>query len=205
MRPARGLLIVDMQNDFCSGGALAVAGGDRIIPVLNRYIEIFFRGKEPVIASRDWHPARTKHFRGFGGPWPIHCVQNTPGADFHPSLKLPAQAIIVSKGMDPAADSYSAFQAIDAQGQELRDILTDLGVRELYIGGLATDYCVKASVVDALKHFRVNLLMDAIRGVDLNPGDSRKAVEEMLAGGAREMTLEHIQNTKSEARNTKQI
>lgn len=196
--PARGLLIVDAQNDFCPGGALAVAGGDRIIPVLNRYIEIFSRGKESVIASRDWHPARTKHFRDFGGPWPIHCVQNTPGADFHPSLKLPAQAVIVSKGMDPAADSYSAFQAIDAQGRELRDILTDLGVRELFIGGLATDYCVKASVLDGLKHFRVNLLVDAIKGVDLNAGDSPKAIEEMLAAGARAMTIEQMLKDKQE-------
>lgn len=186
------LLAVDVQNDFCPGGALAVAHGDRVVPVLNRYIEFFSKDKNPVIASRDWHPAKTKHFKDFGGPWPVHCVQNTSGADFHPSLKLPAQAIIVSKGMDPSMDSYSAFQAVDERGRPLREILNDLGVKELWIGGLATDFCVKASVVDALKHFRVNLLMDAIRGVDLNPGDSQKAVEEMLADGAREMTLEQI-------------
>ncbi len=191
-RPARGLLIVDVQNDFCPNGALAVAGGDKIIPVLNRYIEIFSRGKDPVIASRDWHPAKTKHFRDFGGPWPAHCVQNTPGAAFHPALKLPARTIVVSKGMDPDKDSYSAFQAVDERGRPLRDILKDAGVKELWIGGLATDYCVKASALDALKHFRVNLLVDAIKGVDLNPGDSQRAVEEMLAAGAREMTLEHI-------------
>ena len=192
MRQARGLLIVDAQNDFCPNGALAVAGGDKIIPVLNRYIEIFSKDKNPVIASRDWHPARTKHFKDFGGPWPVHCVANTPGADFHPSLKLPSQAIVVSKGMDPSMDSYSAFQAVDETGRALADILKGSGVQELWIGGLATDYCVKASVLDGLKHFRVNLLVDAIKGVDLNPGDSQRAVEEMLAAGAREMTLEQI-------------
>ena len=192
MRQARGLLIVDAQNDFCPNGALAVAGGDKIIPVLNRYIEIFSKDKNPVIASRDWHPARTKHFKDFGGPWPVHCVANTPGADFHPSLKLPSQAIVVSKGMDPSMDSYSAFQAVDETGRALADILKGSGVQELWIGGLATDYCVKASVLDGLKHFRVNLHVDAIKGVDLNPGDSQRAVEEMLAAGALEMTLEQI-------------
>lgn len=203
--PRCALLAVDVQNDFCPGGALAVAQGDRVVPVLNRYIEFFSKDKNPVIASRDWHPRRTKHFKEFGGPWPAHCVQNTLGAAFHPALKLSAQTIVVSKGMDPDKDSYSAFQAVDERGRPLREILNDLGVKELWIGGLATDFCVKASVVDALKHFRVNLLMDAIRGVDLNPGDSQKAVEEMLTAGALEMTLEHVQNTKSEARNTKQI
>lgn len=188
-----GLLIVDVQNDFCPGGALAVAGGDRIIPVLNRYIEISSREKEPVIASRDWHPARTKHFRDFGGPWPIHCVQNTAGADFHPSLKLPAQTIIVSKGMDPEEDSYSAFQAVDERGRPLLEVWNDLDVKELWIGGLATDYCVKASVLDALKHFKVHLLVDAIKGVDIHPGDSQKAMEEMIKAGAVKITFKELE------------
>ena len=192
MRQARGLLIVDAQNDFCPNGALAVAGGDKIIPVLNRYIEIFSKDKNPVIASRDWHPAKTKHFKDFGGAWPDHCVQNTPGADFHPSLKLPSQAIVVSKGMDPSMDSYSAFQAVDETGRALADILKGSGVQELWIGGLATDYCVKASVLDALRHFKVKLLMDAIEGVNIHPDVARMAVGEMLKAGAQEMSLDHI-------------
>ncbi len=197
-RPERGLLIVDVQNDFCPGGALAVAQGDKVVPVLNRYIGIFSRDKNLVIASRDWHPRRTKHFKESGGPWPIHCVQNTAGAAFPPALKLPPRTIVVSKGVDPDEDGYSAFQAVDGRGRPLRDILKDAGVTELWIGGLATDYCVKASVLDGVKHFRVNLLMDAIKGVELNPGDSQKAVEEMLAAGAQKMTLEQMSKDKQE-------
>lgn len=192
MPSGQALLIVDVQNDFCPGGALAVAQGDKVVPVLNRYIAICAKDKNPVIASRDWHPAKTKHFRDFGGPWPIHCVQNTAGAAFHPSLKLPEEAIIVSKGMDPTQDSYSAFQAIDTQGRELKDILTGLGVRELWIGGLATDYCVKDSVLDALKHFEVRLLTDAIEGVNIRPDDSKRAIEEMVTSGAQKMTLKKL-------------
>ena len=178
MSAPRALLIVDVQNDFCPGGALAVAQGDQVVPVLNRYIEIFSRNRNPVIASRDWHPAKTKHFRDFGGPWPVHCVQNTPGAAFHPSLRLPEETIVVSKGMDPSLDSYSAFQAVDAKGRGLKDILTGSGIRELWI--------------DALKEFDVQLLMDAIKGVNIHPDDSKLAIEEMLQAGAREMTLEQI-------------
>lgn len=188
----QALLIVDVQNDFCPGGALAVQDGDRIVPILNQYIGIFSQKKLPLIASRDWHPLKTTHFKEFGGLWPAHCVQNTNGAAFHPQLKWPAGTIVVSKGMDPEADSYSAFQACDEGGRSLEDILNALGVRELFVGGLATDYCVKASVMDALKHFRVNLLMDAVRGVDVHPGDSQKAIEEMTAKGVRPMTLSDL-------------
>jgi nicotinamidase/pyrazinamidase len=191
MKPGQALLIVDVQNDFCPRGALPVAEGDKIVGTLNRYISRFVNAGLSVIASRDWHPPKTTHFKEFGGLWPAHCVQNTPGAAFHPGLKLPPQAIVVSKGMDPAKDSYSAFQAADGKGRALLEILKEAGVEELWIGGLATDYCVKASVLDALEHFKVNLLMDAIKGVDVHPGDSQKAVEEMRAAGARKMTVEH--------------
>ncbi len=196
MRQDQALVIVDVQNDFCPGGALAVKDGDMVVPVLNQYIGIFSKRKSPMIASRDWHSKKTKHFKDFGGLWPAHCVQDTPGAAFHSDLKLPPETFIVSKGMDPNKDSYSAFQAFDERGRPLLDVLNELGARELFVGGLATDYCVKASVLDALRHFRVNLLMDAIKGVDLNAGDSQKAVEEMLKGGAREMTLEQIASNK---------
>lgn len=192
MSSRRALLVVDVQNDFCPGGALAVAQGDKVVPALNRYIEISSKNKIPVIASRDWHPRQTKHFKEFGGVWPVHCVRNTPGAAFHPALKFPAQTIVVSKGIDPDKDSYSAFQAVDERGRPLRDILKDAGVKELWIGGLATDYCVKASVLDALQHFKVKLLMDAIAGVNIHPDDARAAIEEMLKAGALEMTLEKL-------------
>ncbi|MBI5149150.1 MAG: bifunctional nicotinamidase/pyrazinamidase [Candidatus Omnitrophica bacterium] len=191
MSPA--LLIVDVQNDFCPGGALAVAQGDRVVPVLNRYIEIFVKDKNPVIASRDWHPRRTKHFKDFGGPWPVHCVANTPGAAFHPQLKFPPQAIVVSKGMDPDKDSYSAFQAVDEKGRTLLEILKQSDVQELFVGGLATDYCVKASVLDALKDFKVKLLTDAVKGVNIHPDDSKRAIEAMVAAGAVEITFKELE------------
>lgn len=196
MESSQALLIVDMQNDFCPGGALAVADGDQVVPILNRYIDFFSRNKNPVITSRDWHPRQTKHFKEFGGLWPVHCVQNTPGAAFHPALKLPARTIVVSKGMDLGKDSYSAFQAIDEKGRPLQDILRDLGVKELWIGGLATDYCVKASVLDALKDFKVKLLMDAIKGVNIHPDDARTAIEEMLKAGATKITLEELETIR---------
>ncbi len=186
-------LVVDVQNDFCPGGALAVAQGDRVVPVLNRYIEIFSKDKNPIIASRDWHPRQTKHFKEFGGVWPVHCVQNTTGAAFHPALKLPPRTIIVSKGMDPEKDSYSAFQAVDERGRPFLEILKDLDVKELWIGGLATDYCVKASVLDALKHFKVNLLIDAVKGVNIKPDDSQKAMDEMIKSGAVRITLKELE------------
>ncbi len=199
MSSSRGaLLIVDVQNDFCPGGALAVTQGDKIIPILNRYIQLFSKDQNPVIISRDWHLRQTKHFKEFGGVWPVHCVQNTPGAAFHPALKLPPRTIIVSKGMDPEKDSYSAFQAIDEQGLPLLKILQDLDIKELWIGGLATDYCVKASILDALKYFKVHLLVDAIQGVDLQPGDSKKAIGDMVKAGAQEMTLDQILITKEQ-------
>lgn len=192
MSRGQALLIVDVQNDFCPGGALAVAEGDRVVSVLNQYIEAFSKKGLPVIASRDWHPRRTKHFQDFGGLWPVHCVENTSGAAFHPQLKLPPAAVIVSKGMDPEADSYSAFQATDAQGTGLLEILREKNIKELFVGGLATDYCVKASVVDAAKYFQVYLLTDAVKGVNLRPGDSQKAVEEMRKAGAKEIIFKNL-------------
>jgi len=187
----KALLIVDVQNDFCPGGALAVPEGDKIIPVLNKYIKIFSRKKLPIFASRDWHPRDTKHFKQFGGPWPKHCIQNTKGAGFHRSLKFSKETVILSKGMDPDKDSYSAFQAIDSNGTEFLQLLKIFGVKELFVGGLATDYCVKSSVLDALKSgLKVDLLIDAIKGVNIRPKDSEDAMEEMVSRGARKMTFE---------------
>ena len=179
------LLIVDVQIDFCPGASLAVPEGDVIIPVINRYIELFLKKGLPVIASRDWHPPVTGHFRQFGGLWPPHCVQGSEGARFHPLLKLPADAAVVSKGMDPEKDDYSALHAVTEQGTPLPDLLDELGTERLYIGGLATDYCVRESALEGLKQgFFVTVLKDAVKGVDLKPGDSTRALKEMAKAGA---------------------
>jgi len=180
MDKTAALVIIDVQNDFCPGGSLPVPEGDKVVAVLNRYIELF-RAKELVIfASRDWHPARTGHFKAYGGIWPPHCVQGSRGAQFHPDLQLPPQAIIISKGMDPTKDDYSAFAGVSEQQIPFPETLKILGIRHLYVGGLATDYCVKETVLEGLRQgFSVTVLEDAVRGVDLNPGDSEKAMAEM--------------------------
>jgi len=192
--PSRdALVIVDVQNDFCPGGSLAVPEGDKVVPALNRYIVRFAAVGGPIFASRDWHPAVTRHFKAYGGVWPPHCVQETRGANFHADLKLPRDAVVVSKGMDPDADAYSAFQAEDPNGMPFAAALGDHGTQRLFVGGLATDYCVKATVLDALREgFEVVVLEDAVRAVDVNPGDGAKALEEMKAAGATFATLEEV-------------
>jgi nicotinamidase/pyrazinamidase len=138
-----------------------------------------------VYASRDWHPALTTHFKEYGGAWPVHCVQNSPGAEFHRELHLPPDAIIVTKGDRADAAGYSAFDGVTADGNPLLSDLRRRGIRHLYVAGLATDYCVRASVLDALAAgFRVTLLEDAIAGVDVAPGDSARAIDEMRRHGA---------------------
>ena len=128
MQEKAALVIVDVQNDFCPGGALPVADGDKVVAVLNRHIGKFDRVGLPIFATRDWHPARTRHFNTDGGPWPPHCVQGTEGGKFHPDLALPKTAVVVSKGMSPEADSYSGFEATDAEGVGLAERLRGLGV-----------------------------------------------------------------------------
>ncbi len=178
------LLVVDLQNDFCPGGALGVPDGDHIIPRVNRTIELFERRGLPVLATRDWHPPVTKHFKEFGGAWPPHCIQGTKGARFHPDLQLPKDAVILSKGMDPDQDSYSGFQAYNGQGRDLESVIRDLGIDEIFLCGLATDYCVRATALDASRRgIRVRVLEDAIRGVDIKPGDSDAAIQEMRGAG----------------------
>jgi nicotinamidase/pyrazinamidase len=185
MQKKSALIVVDVQNDFCPGGALGVRGGDQIVPVLNRYIEKFSRARLPIIATRDWHPEKTSHFKSGGGPWPAHCIRQTQGAEFHADLKLGEEAVVVSKGTAPDEDGYSAFQARDISGTTLAELLRRSGVETIFIGGLATDYCVKYTVLDGLQHgFRAVVLGDAIRGVDLDPNDSRRALNEMSAAGA---------------------
>jgi len=185
--PARdALVVVDVQNDFCPGGALAVAEGDRVVAVLNRYAAAFAARGAPVFASRDWHPEQTRHFVAGGGPWPPHCLQGTPGARFHPDLRLPAGTVVVSKGMDPDEDAYSSFQARDEDGTDFATLLRRRGVRRLFVGGLATDYCVRATALDGLAAgFEVVVLEDAVRAVDVQPDDGERALTEMAAAGAR--------------------
>lgn len=190
MKQNSAIVIVDVQNDFCPGGSLPVPEGDKVVPVLNKYIEKFQKAGLPVYASRDWHPLQTKHFKAFGGVWPPHCVQNTKGAEFHSNLKLPAQTIILTKGEAPNEDSYSGFQAYTQDKSTFESDLKKRGIERLYVGGLATDYCVRATVLDALKHgFKATVLMDAIKGVDITPGDSITAMKEMEKAGAEKTTF----------------
>ena len=185
MSQRAALLVVDIQNDFCPGGALGVPDGDAVIPPANRSVALFERRGFPVIFTRDWHPRETKHFKEFGGAWPPHCIQGTKGARFHSDLEMPKKPLILSKGMDPEVDSYSAFQAFTERGRDLESTLHELDVDELIICGLATDYCVRATTLDALRRgMAVFVLRDAIRGVDLKPGDSEMAVKEMRVHGA---------------------
>ncbi len=177
------LLVVDVQNDFCPGGALAVPEGDRVIPVLNRLAVTFAAKGLPVYASRDWHPADTTHFRAFGGPWPEHCVAGSAGAELHPDLRLPPGAIVVSKGQGRKDDGYSAFEGTTADRRTLGEGLKRRGISRLYVGGLATDYCVRASVLDARRAgFHVTLILDGIAGI--GEEDSARALDEMRSAGA---------------------
>lgn len=175
----RALIVVDVQNDFCPGGTLAVPCGDEVIAPLNKLIEEFLERGEPVFKSRDWHPPATKHFAAYGGTWPIHCVQETKGAEFHPDLINDIHIRVVSTGLGDE-DGYSAFAETDLALQ-----LHRLGVQEVWVGGLATDYCVKHTVLDALRQgFKVKAINDAMRAVDLQPGDGQRAIEEMRSAGA---------------------
>jgi len=176
----KALIVVDVQNDFCPGGSLAVAHGDEVVAPINKLIREFLDRAEPVYKTRDWHPARTKHFAAYGGVWPIHCVQNTRGAEFHADLLEDPLINIISKGIDESADGYSAFD-----GTNLGGLLREEGVEEIWVGGLATDYCVKETVLDGVRQgFKVKALADSMRAVNLKADDGAKAVAQMRAAGA---------------------
>lgn len=199
MTAKAALVIVDVQNDFLPGGSLAVPQGDEVIPVLNRYISLFRQRELPIYFTRDWHPRETRHFQSGGGVWPPHCVQGTVGAEFHPELRIPSDAVIISKGMDPEEDSYSAFQGKTVEGVDFLDELRRRGIGHLYVGGLATDYCVRFTVLDARRAgLDVTVLEDGIRGVDLQPGDSQRALEEMKGAGARSARFEDVSQELAE-------
>jgi len=175
----RALIVVDVQNDFCPGGALAVPAGDEVVAPLNNLIEEFLSRGEPVYKSRDWHPRKTKHFAAYGGTWPVHCVQDTRGAEFHPELIDDPHIRVVSKGMGDE-DNYSAFD-----GTDLAERLREQNIEEVWVGGLATDYCVKNTVLDALREgFKVKAVADAMRAVEFQPGDGERAITEMQQSGA---------------------
>lgn len=185
MQEKVALVIIDVQNDFCPGGALPVADGDKVVAVLNRYIEKFSQDGMPIFATRDWHPEKTRHFKAYGGLWPPHCIQGTRGAEFRADLVLPKDAVIVSAGMAPDEEGYSGFDGKDEKGVGLADLLHKAGVQRIFVGGLATDYCVKHTILDALKKgFKVTLLEEAVRGVNLQPDDSKRAIDEMVRAGA---------------------
>ena len=174
------LLIVDVQADFLPGGRLAVPEGDAVVPALNGYLALARRKGLRVFATRDWHPPNHCSFRAQGGPWPEHCVAGTPGAAFAPSLELPSDAFIISKAVAAGSDAYSGFAGTDLERQ-----LRALRVERLLVGGLATDYCVLNTVRDARKAgFEVLLLQDAIRAVNVKPGDGEHAEREMREVGA---------------------
>jgi len=185
LQPGDVLLVTDIQNDFLPGGSLAVAGGDEVVPVLNRYIDAFLAQGLPVYATRDWHPERHCSFYEQGGPWPVHCVAGTPGAEFAAALRLPPGTTVISKATSQDREAYSSFQ-----GTDLDSHLREAGIRRLFIGGLTTDYCVLNSVKDARRHgYDVFVLTDAIRAVNVRPGDGQRAEEEMAGLGAQRITL----------------
>ena len=180
------LLLVDVQNDFLSGGSLAVPCGGEVLPVLNRYIGGFMAQGLPIYATRDWHPARHCSFRAQGGPWPPHCIADTHGAAFAAGLRLPPDATVISKATTEDQDAYSGFQ-----GTDLDRRLRAANIRRLFVGGLATDYCVLNSVRDALRlGYAVMLLTDAIRAVDVQSGDGQRAEAEMVRLGAQGLALQ---------------
>jgi nicotinamidase/pyrazinamidase len=186
----RALIVVDVQVDFCPGGALPVKNGNEVVPRLNRTIKAFNRAGLPVFFTRDWHPPNHISFRNQGGAWPPHCVQGTTGACFHPDLDIPHGSTIISKGTQPDAEAYSGFQGTDLESQ-----LKKAGVDEIFLGGLATDYCVRETCLDARRAgFTVNVLRDCVKAVNVKTDDGAKALREMREAGARLTTSQAAVN-----------
>ncbi len=171
------LIVVDVQNDFCAGGALAVPDGDAVVDPINRLA----RDAKFVVATRDWHPADHGSFAGQGGRWPVHCVQDTEGAQLHPGLDRERIDAIVDAGKLPELEGYSGFE-----DTELERLLREHGARDVHVAGLALDYCVKATALDA-RHagFDVVVHLEATRAIDAEPGDAEHAVEELRAAGVK--------------------
>jgi nicotinamidase/pyrazinamidase len=188
LEPTDALVVVDVQRDFCPGGRLPVAEGDRVARALRPTIELFDRLGLPIFFTRDWHPPDHSSFRERGGPWPVHCVAGTEGAAFHPDLPVPASAVVISKAVAPDEEAYSGFQS-----RRLEEELRRRGARRILVGGLATDYCVRATVLDGLRAgFRAAVLEDAVAAVDVKPGDGARALREMRDAGAAAARFEDL-------------
>jgi nicotinamidase/pyrazinamidase len=171
------LIVVDVQNDFCAGGALAVPDGEAVIEPINRLA----REARFVVATRDWHPPNHQSFQAYGGPWPVHCVQGSRGAELHPRLDLKEIDAVVDAGQGPDQEGYSGFE-----GTELERVLREHGANEVHVVGLALDYCVKETALDARgAAFDVVVHRDATRSIDAHPGDAQRAVEQLRAAGVR--------------------
>ena len=180
--------MVDMQRDFCPGGALPVEDGDEIVPRINRVVMAFEHGTMPIFFTRDWHPHNHTSFKSHGGTWPPHCVQGTAGAEFHHALRIPVRSIVISKGDDSDVEAYSAFQ-----GTDLEERLKKLGADKVFLCGLATDYCVKESATDARRcGFEVEVIRDCIGAVNVAPGDGTKAISRMRRAGAKITTTSEV-------------
>ncbi|MGD0649601.1 MAG: bifunctional nicotinamidase/pyrazinamidase [Verrucomicrobiia bacterium] len=193
------LILVDIQNDFCPGGALAVREGDKIVPVVNRLIPLFHW----ILATQDWHPVDHCSFKAQGGPWPPHCVRGTRGAELHPALDKSRITHFVRKAFAQDADSYSEFSGFDEPGRSLDELLKSHDATTLYIVGLATDYCVRATVLDGLNRgYIVYAVTDAMRAVEVIPGDGETALREMAGAGAHLVTSEQIFRSQTESART---
>ncbi len=187
------LSVTDMQNDFLPGGALGVPDGDKIIPHVNRATALFKKNNLPIFFTRDWHPPDHCSFKDQGGPWPPHCVQNTSGADFSSKLNIPKGSNIISKGSEKNSEQYSTLGGWDADGNTENGLMKKSGIRRIFFAGLATDYCVLNSAKDALAEgYEVYVLTDAIRAVDVKPGDGERALEEMIRAGAKTITSKEL-------------
>ena len=185
------ILNVDIQPDFCPGGKLGVSEGDLVVPVMNEINELGRTADSLVVFTKDWHPEVTTHFAKYGGAWPEHCVQGTSGAELHPDLVVKVEDVIVAKGMGAAEDAYSGFEARTEKGEMLQEVLETRGVKRLIVGGLATDYCIRWSVLDALKNgFEVYVIDEGVRAVNIKPDDGKQAWEEMVKAGAKRISLE---------------
>ena len=183
------LMAIDVQNDFCPGGALPVPQGGQVVPALNQWLAV--KGLLAV-ATRDWHPTNHSSFKRHGGPWPDHCVQGSPGAELHPDLDTDAIDVVISTGTAPEADGYSGFD-----NPELLEVLQRQAVKRLWMGGLATEYCVKATVLAGRRNgFEVFVMEDAIRGIEAAPGDCEKARKEMEDAGAVFVRSEDIEKSQ---------
>jgi nicotinamidase/pyrazinamidase len=186
----KALIVVDMQNDFCPGGSLAVKGGNEIVPVINRFISHFHCRGEFIVFTRDWHTSDHCSFRENGGIWPPHCVAGTKGAGFHPDLKVPDNSLVISKADTQGKDAYSGFDGMSPGRTSLDNELKNSGISELWVCGLAADYCVKSTVLDGIRlGYNVKLLSDAVRAVNVKPGDGDEAVLEMISSGAEIFNL----------------